>query len=239
MRMQTKLNRASAMRLALAVAALFVRQCRRRVGAGHPHRAAGEPAVRRAAVHAADDAVRGIRHRAGSRLELPDLHAAAAAGGDFVHGGPKRRGARHVPAPAALSGADRAGQHQPAATAWHAAIGACVRPLATSAVEGRPPGDGSPTSAGPSSGGTPPIALVYFQTAQAGARVQWRSARHQCSATNWLLGEFGSTGLYNADPAAAPQRRPQSGRRCGSTPISRCSNRTRCGPSTAPCRRSC
>jgi len=87
---------------------------------------------------------------------------------------------------------------------WASTIGTCVRPLATSAVEGRPPGEffshqrwnefsGAAASAGR-------LGMMYFQSATAGARVNgglrdpWQ--RHQ-----WLLGEFrpASTGaLYGA-----------------------------------------
>jgi manganese oxidase len=84
--------------------------------------------------------------------------------------------------------------------AWHARIGACVRPLATSAVEGRPPGEffaHQRWSEFASAAATANrLGMVYFQTAQAGARTNGglrdTRQRHQ-----WILGEFGSAGLYN------------------------------------------
>ena len=79
--------------------------------------------------------------------------------------------------------------------AWHGRISACVRPLATSAIEGRPPGEFFAhqryTEFAP---------RVYFQTATAGARANG-GLRDPAQRHHWLVGEFGrtltgSTGLY-------------------------------------------
>ncbi len=83
---------------------------------------------------------------------------------------------------------------------WQARIGACVRPLATSAIEGRPPGvhfehqrwtEFSSTAASANR-----LPMVYFQTAQAGARVNG-GLRDTMQRHQFILGEFGSSGLYN------------------------------------------
>ncbi|GAM96621.1 glycoprotein gp2 [alpha proteobacterium U9-1i] len=73
---------------------------------------------------------------------------------------------------------------------WASLIGACVRPLATSAVEGRPPGEWFAHQRYAEF-----APRVYFQTAQAGARTNG-GLRDSMQRHQWLLGEFRSTGLY-------------------------------------------
>ncbi len=73
---------------------------------------------------------------------------------------------------------------------WHAAVGACVRPLATSAIEGRPPGEWFAHQRW--SEFRP---QVYFQSAQAGARVN-NGLRDSWQRHGYANGEFAPGGLY-------------------------------------------
>jgi FtsP/CotA-like multicopper oxidase with cupredoxin domain len=88
--------------------------------------------------------------------------------------------------------------------AWHTLIGSCVRPLATSSIEGRPPGVNfahqrwSEFSSGAASANR--LGMVYFQTATTGARTNG-GLRDAVQRHHWTLGEFrpASTGaLYGA-----------------------------------------
>jgi manganese oxidase len=93
---------------------------------------------------------------------------------------------------------------------WHARISACVRPLATSSVEGRPPGEffahqrwnefrtASATRLG----------MVYFQTATSGARING-GLRDPLQRHHWLVGEFrpASTGALYGRRAIGTQVR--------------------------------
>ncbi|MBI1250295.1 MAG: multicopper oxidase domain-containing protein [Alphaproteobacteria bacterium] len=75
---------------------------------------------------------------------------------------------------------------------WAPSIGGCVRPLSTSAIEGRPPGE---WFAHQRWGEFPPE--VYFQTAQAGARVN-RGLRDAWQRHGYSMGEFRRNGgLYH------------------------------------------
>ncbi len=76
---------------------------------------------------------------------------------------------------------------------WANAVGACVRPLATSAVEGRPPGEwfahqrwGEFSSATATANR---LGMVYFQSATTGARVN-RGLRDAWQRHHWAVGEF-------------------------------------------------
>ncbi|MEQ1708808.1 MAG: multicopper oxidase domain-containing protein [Terricaulis sp.] len=82
---------------------------------------------------------------------------------------------------------------------WHNLVGACVRPLATSSVEGRPPGTNFAHQrwsefSGPATASR--LAMVYFQTATTGARANG-GLRDAAQRHHFLTGEFGSAGLYN------------------------------------------
>ncbi|MGE0743310.1 MAG: multicopper oxidase domain-containing protein [Hyphomonadaceae bacterium] len=73
---------------------------------------------------------------------------------------------------------------------WARAIGTCVRPLRTSSMEGRPPGEWFAHQRWEEF-----PARVYFQTAQAGARVN-TGLRDQWQRHRFSVGEFGPSGLY-------------------------------------------
>ena len=75
--------------------------------------------------------------------------------------------------------------------AWASMIGACVRPLATSAIEGRPPGEWFAHQRWREF-----FPTVYTQTAQAGARVNG-GLRDSLQRHGYRLGEFGRGGLYH------------------------------------------
>jgi manganese oxidase len=73
---------------------------------------------------------------------------------------------------------------------WHSAVGNCVRPLATSAVEGRPPGEWFAHQRW--SEFQP---RVYFQSAQTGARTN-NGLRDAWQRHRFAVGEFRRGGLY-------------------------------------------
>ncbi|HCK83181.1 MAG TPA: copper oxidase [Hyphomonadaceae bacterium] len=75
---------------------------------------------------------------------------------------------------------------------WHTSVGSCVRPLATSAIEGRPPGEWFSHQRW--SEFRP---AVYFQSAQAGARVN-NGLRDGWQRHGYANGEFAPGGLYYA-----------------------------------------
>ncbi len=95
---------------------------------------------------------------------------------------------------------------------WHSRISACVRPLATSAVEGRPPGEffshqrWAEFSSGTASANR--LGMVYFQTATAGARVNL-GLRDPAQRHHWIVGEFrpASTGALYGTRATGRQVR--------------------------------
>jgi manganese oxidase len=73
---------------------------------------------------------------------------------------------------------------------WATAIGNCVRPLATSAVEGRPPGEWFAHQRWQEF-----YPQAYFATAAAGARVN-NGLRDSWQLHRYRVGEFASGGLY-------------------------------------------
>ena len=83
---------------------------------------------------------------------------------------------------------------------WATKIGTCVRPLATSSIEGRPPGESFAhqrwSEFSSSSASNNRLGMVYFQTAQAGARTNG-GLRDAYQRHHFLTGEFGLNGLYS------------------------------------------
>lgn len=73
---------------------------------------------------------------------------------------------------------------------WASSIGSCVRPLATSAVEGRPPGEWYAHQRWNEF-----YPRIYFQSAQAGARVN-NGLRDAWQRHHYSVGEFRRGGLY-------------------------------------------
>jgi manganese oxidase len=74
---------------------------------------------------------------------------------------------------------------------WHSKISDCVRPLQTSKIEGRPPGEWFAHQRYDEF-----YPQVYFQTAQTGARMN-NGARDALQLHQYSVGEFGPNGLYN------------------------------------------
>lgn len=86
---------------------------------------------------------------------------------------------------------------------WASAVGSCVRPLATSAVEGRPPGEWYAHQRWEEF-----APRIYFQTAQAGARVN-NGLRDGWQRHRYNVGEFRRNGglYYNGGTTRGTQVR--------------------------------
>jgi manganese oxidase len=90
---------------------------------------------------------------------------------------------------------------------WATAVGNCVRPLSTSAVEGRPPGHWFSHQRWEEF-----YPVIYFQTATTGARVN-NGLRDPWQRHLFTQGEFGGSGLYNG--ATVNSVRRSGGRNLG------------------------
>jgi hypothetical protein len=107
--------------------------------------------------------------------------------------------------------------------------------LTSPPAEGRPPGEGWAHQRWNEF-----YPQAYFKTVQAGARVNG-GIRDNKQLHGYAVGEFGPGGLYynTADNTCRSSTARPRASRSRSTRTCRCRTTSRCGPSTARCRRSC